>query len=678
MRKQQVLLWHPEAPKAEPKQFAFDRCYWSHDGYLRLDSGYLAADPEHPHGEHYVDQDKVYKELGRGVLENAWQGYNATLLAYGQTGSGKSYSMIGYGANTGIVPRLCEDLFRGIEARRSLEKYTQYEDNEAQMAQMKQSFEEKLRKAEALRKQDRQRLILEEEKKALPHLSNLNYDPLLSGKIVHLISKGVTTVGKGDADVSLHGAGIQEKHALLKRTEGEVTIERGSTESRVLLNGEPVTGPVVLNDNDRIMFGTSQLYLFVNPRHPQSQDRFTEITYEMAQEEIAIKAGIKMNEDDSIESALLNHDLIQVVPRIDEANAMSEELDKGVHFQVLLLSPQLLGKQLGRTEVYVKVRNTRNGQEFEWTKDKFLSRLFAMKEMYQNYDTGQDWDVEEERDPFLEDPNAEVRIGTVQVYLQPLAYLVDVREQLEIIDFKGEEVGILSIEIVPCSESGHEYTEDDNVFVDSPAELVGRDLHFVVKIVNCRALPQRFTDIRCRYRVFEDQEDNATEVISGTSDPDFNYKKYFSYKPVTTQLVEYLSDSYIAISVWGVQVSRASAIIRAKGKTLRKNFQADLISQTNALMNGFRINGRNVDPNKQSIIVELLLMKKQQARQNQKLENLRKLVESAESHHQKRVPVSIVKDLLLVSSAEAAEQLLSNLEGFEGAGRRGTSICTIS
>ncbi|KAM4694240.1 kinesin-like protein KIF28 [Discoglossus pictus] len=63
----------------------------------------------------YADQKTVIHDLGKGVLNNAWQGYNATLLAYGQTGSGKSYSMIGYGANRGIIPVVCEELFRAIE-----------------------------------------------------------------------------------------------------------------------------------------------------------------------------------------------------------------------------------------------------------------------------------------------------------------------------------------------------------------------------------------------------------------------------------------------------------------------------------------------------------------------------------------------------------------------------------
>lgn len=98
-----------------------------------------------------------------------------------------------------------------------------------------------------------------------------------------------------------------------------------------------------------------------------------------------------------------------------------------------------------------------------------------------------------DRDPFLEDPNAETLIGSVQVYLQPLAYMVEMKEQLELLDYKGKDVGIINIEIVPCSQNGKEFAELDDTFVDSPSELIGKDLHFVVKINNCRGLPSRFT-----------------------------------------------------------------------------------------------------------------------------------------------------------------------------------------
>uniref|UniRef100_A0A3P8RZ87 Si:rp71-84d9.1 n=1 Tax=Amphiprion percula TaxID=161767 RepID=A0A3P8RZ87_AMPPE len=86
------------------RSFCFDYAYWSHSGFTRDNSGLWV--PEEPGGR-YADQDSVFQDLGEGILENALQGYNATLLAYGQTGSGKSYSMVGYGPNKGLVPKLC-------------------------------------------------------------------------------------------------------------------------------------------------------------------------------------------------------------------------------------------------------------------------------------------------------------------------------------------------------------------------------------------------------------------------------------------------------------------------------------------------------------------------------------------------------------------------------------------
>ena len=49
----------------------------------------------------------------------------------------------------------------------------------------------------------------------------------------------------------------------------------------------------------------------------------------------------------------------------------------------------------------------------------------------------------QEQDPFWEDPNTEVLIGTVHVYLQSLAYLIELEETLRISDFKGNEQGVV-------------------------------------------------------------------------------------------------------------------------------------------------------------------------------------------------------------------------------------------
>ena len=71
--------------------------------------------------------------------------------------------------------------------------------------------------------------------------------------------------------------------------------------------------------------------------------------------------------------------------------------------------------------------------------------------------------------------------------------MIEFKEQLSINDFSGTEVGIINIEIVPCDETGNEYDERDDVYVDSPQELLSKSIHFVVKINGCRGLPPRFT-----------------------------------------------------------------------------------------------------------------------------------------------------------------------------------------
>lgn len=82
-----------------PKAFAFDKSYWS----FNRDA------------PNYAGQPNLFGDLGLPLLDNAFQGYNNCIFAYGQTGSGKSYSMMGYGKDIGIIPMICQDMFKRIE-----------------------------------------------------------------------------------------------------------------------------------------------------------------------------------------------------------------------------------------------------------------------------------------------------------------------------------------------------------------------------------------------------------------------------------------------------------------------------------------------------------------------------------------------------------------------------------
>ena len=58
----------------------------------------------------------LFRDLGTGVVDNAFNGYNVCVFAYGQTGSGKTYSMSGGETwkSRGIIPRTFSMLFSAL------------------------------------------------------------------------------------------------------------------------------------------------------------------------------------------------------------------------------------------------------------------------------------------------------------------------------------------------------------------------------------------------------------------------------------------------------------------------------------------------------------------------------------------------------------------------------------
>ncbi|XP_005403452.1 PREDICTED: kinesin-like protein KIF13A isoform X3 [Chinchilla lanigera] len=106
-----------QGERKPPKVFAFDYCFWSMD---------------ESNTTKYAGQEVVFKCLGEGILEKAFQGYNACIFAYGQTGSGKSFSMMGHAEQLGLIPRLCCALFKRISL----------EQNESQTFKVEVSYME--------------------------------------------------------------------------------------------------------------------------------------------------------------------------------------------------------------------------------------------------------------------------------------------------------------------------------------------------------------------------------------------------------------------------------------------------------------------------------------------------------------------------------------------------------
>lgn len=61
-----------------------------------------------------ADQELIYRNIARPLLQDFMAGMNVTILAYGLTGSGKTYTMLGelVGEHAGIVPRVLQEIFQ--------------------------------------------------------------------------------------------------------------------------------------------------------------------------------------------------------------------------------------------------------------------------------------------------------------------------------------------------------------------------------------------------------------------------------------------------------------------------------------------------------------------------------------------------------------------------------------
>ena len=148
---------------------------------------------------------------------------------------------------------------------------------------------------------------------------------------------------------------MAEQHAIisLDQKSGKVSLKPFKKEGcRVLVNGSQINGTTDLDHNDRLVFGSTQLWVFQNPRDPEFQKKSRlVVTYEYAQEELAAKSGINITDADNCDVAQMQDDLLEVMPAVEEANSISEELDKKIKFEIAIISPYKIAEAQTSREV---------------------------------------------------------------------------------------------------------------------------------------------------------------------------------------------------------------------------------------------------------------------------------------------------------------------------------------
>ncbi|XP_052248408.1 kinesin-like protein KIF28P [Dreissena polymorpha] len=381
--------------------------------------------------------------------------------------------------------------------------------------------------------------------------------------IVHFARDGTSRVGNKTAtpqpEIMLNGLSIAKDHAEVINKKGAVSIKPNPSAKEIMVNGVKIVSETKLSHNDRVSFGPNHLYVFHHPqdyaKKVNAGEKVDTPTFDTAQQEIAKQSGLMTAGGDGMskDDLLLQEDLIQMLPMVSEANAMAEELHKGVKFEINLVSPQARGQKNGKTEVMVKMlAQDGSGNDWLWDRNKFINRKYIMQEMYANFvDGDENWDLPQEKDPFWEPADCEKLIGTCHVLLQSLAYNIDLQEKLVISDFKGQDQGHVDIAIVPCTKDYKPVGEDE--FVEDPKELLGKPLFCIVKITAAQGLPQNIAKSFCRYKFYLDKDYVQTNEISGTINPEFNHEKQVTIKSVTEQFIEYLNNESLYIEVWGRQ-----------------------------------------------------------------------------------------------------------------------------
>ncbi|XP_060224879.1 kinesin-like protein KIF1A isoform X8 [Meriones unguiculatus] len=208
----------------------------------------------------------------------------------------------------------------------SEEAIERLKETEKIIAELNETWEEKLRRTEAIR-MEREALLAEMgvamredggtlgvfSPKKTPHLVNLNEDPLMSECLLYYIKDGVTRVGREDAerrqDIVLSGHFIKEEHCVFRsdsRGGGEAVVTLEPCEGAdTYVNGKKVTEPSILRSGNRIIMGKSHVFRFNHPeqarqereRTPCAETPAEPVDWAFAQRELLEKQGIDMKQE---------------------------------------------------------------------------------------------------------------------------------------------------------------------------------------------------------------------------------------------------------------------------------------------------------------------------------------------------------------------------------------------
>ncbi|XP_013979234.1 kinesin-like protein KIF1A isoform X17 [Salmo salar] len=239
------------------------------------------------------------------------------------TGMSPSPSLSALSSRAGSIASLHDRIMISPGSEQAIERL---KETEKIIAELNETWEEKLRRTEAIR-MEREALLAEMgvamredggtvgvfSPKKTPHLVNLNEDPLMSECLLYYIKDGITRVGRVDAssrqDIVLSGHFIKDEHCTFTSTTGlmgEIAVTLEPCEgAETYVNGKRVTEATVLKSGNRIILGKSHVFRFNHPeqarqereRTPCADTPVEPVDWAFAQRELLDKQGIDMKQE---------------------------------------------------------------------------------------------------------------------------------------------------------------------------------------------------------------------------------------------------------------------------------------------------------------------------------------------------------------------------------------------
>ncbi|KXS21962.1 kinesin-domain-containing protein [Gonapodya prolifera JEL478] len=434
-------------------------------------------------------------------------------------------------------------------------------DKEAQirhMAEQNKSWEQRLEEAKREFDKPEEKTDLESSRDTTPCLANLNEDPLLSKMLFWFVKGGEHVIGKkapgSTADIQLSGLGVQPVHAVVANKDGALTITVSNKSAVVRVNGKllvPGDKPTSLQQNDRVLLGTNQIFTV---KYPKVEDGPDEPTWANAQAEIARELGLgQTSGDEPLELQNVYDEILEILPLVNEVNTISDTLKQGLKFELMVTTEDggdgSFGDGNDGYKILVKISNTIKGLKWIWSATRFKLSAIKMQDFYSTY-VGSKGAALLPYNPFdlgVED----FRLGTAPVDLSALPSRKKVVSSTMIKDFKGSNEGLLRIEVAIETHDGGSVSET--------TDIMNQDIRVRIKLLSIVGIRWTKGDIKCAYEFYKSSV--RTDTVQEATNITFNHEGVFNIPKVDDEFLDSLKKPLV-VTVWGDHSNSLEALKR--------------------------------------------------------------------------------------------------------------------